>query len=291
MPRQVIQSKPLINVPDRLLRINDVSAITTLSKSAIRLWVVQGKFPAPCVLSSTISVWRLSQIQSWIDRNFDALIPEISSVDTTLHVTEQEKHATETNSPFLVPNLSGLQPVFSADSHPKNDKSTLAIAKSSDCVDWLHNFAPWSLAATITFKRSIKSQPINQIIAESALRYSLRVLDAHYFGKNGIKKGYCVASAAVIEWGPYGTHPHAHLALATPQGKTYEDIHEQFDHALERTQWINKEKKLIPYRDIGWANYMISKGSQNMVFSLMRKGCGPAPNYSSDIDTWEQAPA
>ena len=32
---------------NQLLRINDLTALTTLSKSCIKLWVAQGKFPPP----------------------------------------------------------------------------------------------------------------------------------------------------------------------------------------------------------------------------------------------------
>lgn len=56
--------------PDQLLRINDVAVLTTLSKSCINLWVAQQRFPEPVALSSTIKVWKLSQIQSWIDAQF-----------------------------------------------------------------------------------------------------------------------------------------------------------------------------------------------------------------------------
>jgi predicted DNA-binding transcriptional regulator AlpA len=52
---------------EQLLRIQGVSAATTLSKSCINLWVAQGKFPRPVALSSTVKVWRASQIQAWMD--------------------------------------------------------------------------------------------------------------------------------------------------------------------------------------------------------------------------------
>jgi len=58
--------------PDQLLRINDVAVLTTLSKSCINLWVSQKRFPEPVALSSTIKVWKLSQIQSWIDAQFSS---------------------------------------------------------------------------------------------------------------------------------------------------------------------------------------------------------------------------
>jgi predicted DNA-binding transcriptional regulator AlpA len=53
--------------PNQLLRINEVSAITSIAKSTIHLWVAQGKFPKPIPLSATIKVWKLASIQDWID--------------------------------------------------------------------------------------------------------------------------------------------------------------------------------------------------------------------------------
>jgi len=56
-----------------LLRINEVSATTSLAKSTINLWVAQGKFPKPITLSPTIKVWKGQQINDWVD----SLTPEI----------------------------------------------------------------------------------------------------------------------------------------------------------------------------------------------------------------------
>ena len=52
----------------QLLRIRDVSKLTTLSKSCIQLWVAQGRFPKPLTLSATIKVWRASQITEWLKK-------------------------------------------------------------------------------------------------------------------------------------------------------------------------------------------------------------------------------
>jgi prophage regulatory protein len=51
----------------QLLRINDVSKLTSLAKSTINLWVSEGKFPKPIMLSPTIKVWRPQQLEKWID--------------------------------------------------------------------------------------------------------------------------------------------------------------------------------------------------------------------------------
>ena len=52
---------------NRLLRINDVVKLTTLSKSCIHLWVAQGRFPAPITLSPTVKVWRFKHLIDWIE--------------------------------------------------------------------------------------------------------------------------------------------------------------------------------------------------------------------------------
>jgi len=60
-------------LPSQLLRISDVVALTTLSKSCVNLWVAQGKFPKPIALSSTLKVWRSSDLSDWIDMQFEGI--------------------------------------------------------------------------------------------------------------------------------------------------------------------------------------------------------------------------
>ena len=52
---------------DRLIRIEEVKKLTSLSKSSINAWVASGKFPRPANLSLTIKVWRYRDITDWID--------------------------------------------------------------------------------------------------------------------------------------------------------------------------------------------------------------------------------
>jgi prophage regulatory protein len=52
---------------NQLLRIKDVSDLTSIAKSTINLWVAQGKFPKPITLSPTIKVWRVQELLEWID--------------------------------------------------------------------------------------------------------------------------------------------------------------------------------------------------------------------------------
>jgi len=57
---------------DQLLRIEAASQLTTLSKSCINLWVVQGKFPKPTCLSKTVKVWRMGQLRAWMNDVFES---------------------------------------------------------------------------------------------------------------------------------------------------------------------------------------------------------------------------
>jgi prophage regulatory protein len=52
---------------NQLLRIGEVCQLTSVAKSTINLWVAQGKFPKPILLSPTIKVWKQSVLQEWID--------------------------------------------------------------------------------------------------------------------------------------------------------------------------------------------------------------------------------
>lgn len=52
---------------NQLLRIATVSELTTVAKSSIRLWVAQGRFPKPITLSPVVKVWRLADIDQWIE--------------------------------------------------------------------------------------------------------------------------------------------------------------------------------------------------------------------------------
>ena len=56
-----------VYAPNQLVRIEQVSKITTLAKSSINLWVAQGKFPKPIMLSPVVKVWIIADINNWIE--------------------------------------------------------------------------------------------------------------------------------------------------------------------------------------------------------------------------------
>jgi predicted DNA-binding transcriptional regulator AlpA len=62
-----MDNQVLVISDEQLLRIDDIVKLTTLSKSCINLWTAQGRFPKPASLSSTVRVWPMKEIRSWIE--------------------------------------------------------------------------------------------------------------------------------------------------------------------------------------------------------------------------------
>ena len=54
-------------MPTKLIKINDVTAMTGLSKSHLYALVQQGIFPKPVKLTERSSAWVESEVQAWID--------------------------------------------------------------------------------------------------------------------------------------------------------------------------------------------------------------------------------
>ena len=54
-------------IDNQLLNIEAVAKMTTLGKSTIRLWVAEDKFPRPLLLGSSKRVWRLKDVNQFIE--------------------------------------------------------------------------------------------------------------------------------------------------------------------------------------------------------------------------------
>ncbi|WP_373033563.1 helix-turn-helix transcriptional regulator [Sulfurovum sp.] len=53
---------------DRFIRIKEVMELTGLAKSTVWAWVASGRLPKGTKLSSRVTVWRESEIQTWIEK-------------------------------------------------------------------------------------------------------------------------------------------------------------------------------------------------------------------------------
>lgn len=136
---------------------------------------------------------------------------------------------------------------------------------------WLHSFAPWTHAVTFTFKRSnTKGQPINEQIMTDALRHFLRVLDRQCFRRSELSKGMVVPSAAVIGWGSFNDHPHAHLSLSKPPHLGLIEFTSFAVLAASKIDWLNHQKVFKSYVSEGWSSYLVDHGPKNIIESLLR---------------------
>jgi predicted DNA-binding transcriptional regulator AlpA len=54
-------------IDNQLLNIEAVAKMTTLGKSTIRLWVAEERFPKPLLLGSSKRVWRLKDVNQFIE--------------------------------------------------------------------------------------------------------------------------------------------------------------------------------------------------------------------------------
>ena len=52
---------------DRYMRVNEVAEMLSVGKSTIWAWCKGNKFPAPIRLSERVTVWRLSEIEEWVN--------------------------------------------------------------------------------------------------------------------------------------------------------------------------------------------------------------------------------
>lgn len=53
---------------ERYMRINEVIEMLSVGKSTVWAWVKADKFPKPIKLSEYVTVWKLSDIEEWVQQ-------------------------------------------------------------------------------------------------------------------------------------------------------------------------------------------------------------------------------
>ena len=53
---------------EKYLRINEVVEMLSVGKSTVWAWVKESKFPKPIKLSEYVTVWKLSEIEEWVQQ-------------------------------------------------------------------------------------------------------------------------------------------------------------------------------------------------------------------------------
>lgn len=251
--------------PDRLLRIADVVAITTLSKSCILLWVAQDRFPKPADPSSTVKVWRLSQVMAWMDELFTN--QSCTSRTEAIQAQDSAEIADEIQTQLRSEPKTVVEQLMQVPAkNCRKEKQDLHKEWSS----FIHGAAKWTTAITVTVKRFHNNQPVSSEHMRQALRHFLRRLDVLCLGGNKTKKGANVESVVVFGWGTYKDHPHAHLALVRPSELTNEEFLNHIEKAASSTEWLDRERKVHGYTSEGWSTYMVEHGPENLESTLLR---------------------
>jgi len=140
----------------------------------------------------------------------------------------------------------------------------------AELAHWIHTAAHWTVAATLTFKRAINGQAFNHEILHSSLRHYLLLVDRKFFTRSETKHNKFVESVVVIGYGPFQSNPHAHIAVAAPDGIDYTLLVRELNHTADKTIWINRERDFQPYSDSGWSEYMVDHDPENLILPLFR---------------------
>ena len=141
-------------------------------------------------------------------------------------------------------------------------------------ISWLKTLGNPTHAVTLTLKRYGQDTKLswNIPIIKKSTKVFLNILNKNVFGKYVKKNNQCVMSVVVIGTGTYNDHPHAHLALQTPEHLSWDEFTELIFKAIETTSWIDRKSTVKPYISVGWLEYMVDHGEEDLLIDL----CTPA---------------
>jgi hypothetical protein len=133
-------------------------------------------------------------------------------------------------------------------------------SERSQSICWLQTQANWTHAVTLTIHRPMNGHGTSKQEVERRCRLFLNRINRRIYKHGAKRKGFRIASVAFLGNGPYGDHPHVHLALQSPPDMP----HEAFDGLLcemaSTTKGLGKEFDIKTYRDEGWLGYMVDHG-------------------------------
>ncbi len=146
-----------------------------------------------------------------------------------------------------------------------------SVRVNAAVTEWLHSLCPWTLAVTVTHKRKDRrGLPISAGVLMQTARHFLARLNSACFGARRAKRGCTVGFAATYGHGAYGDHPHLHLTIAAPPGVDEKQLAVMVKTAVAQTYWLDRQKKIESYRDIGWIAYVTAHGTDNWIVDLTR---------------------
>jgi hypothetical protein len=146
---------------------------------------------------------------------------------------------------------------------------------NEELTQWLDSLAPWTHAATFTCKRtSVRNLSITEDIIIDTAKHFIRRVSLRCFGKRA-RRSQLLPVVVTFGWGSYGDHPHLHFCFALPEWMIFEEFSKILDEEANKTIWIDRQRCVKPYQDIGWMNYLIEHGTPNLIVPLITSSSSP----------------
>jgi hypothetical protein len=140
-------------------------------------------------------------------------------------------------------------------------------SRRNEIICWLKEHAEWTHAVTLTMHHPPESgHGISNPEVTRRCRLFLNRINRRIYSRHGTRrKGYRIASVAFLGNGPYGDHPHAHLALQKPPDMTTDGFDRLLKEMATTTKGLGQQFDIKPYRDEGWLGYMVDHGFEGLM--------------------------
>ena len=132
-------------------------------------------------------------------------------------------------------------------------------------IEWLKAHADWTHAVTLTMHRSEGGHGISNPEVARRCRLFLNRINRRIYKHGTKRKGFRIASVVFLGNGPYGDHPHAHLALQKPPDLSHESFNQILKVMARTTKGLGQQFDIKPYRDVGWLGYMVDHGFEGWI--------------------------
>ncbi len=139
-------------------------------------------------------------------------------------------------------------------------------ADRNEYAQWLHGLAEWRITFTLTFTK-IKATGDHRSVSSvvHTTRHLIRLINRGCFGHGAVRKGYCVASLYVVEFGYGGRHPHVHASISLPPDYDYHSMCRLIHEKARKLHSIDQQIHLQKYTDFGWLDYCLKTGSECLI--------------------------
>jgi hypothetical protein len=145
-------------------------------------------------------------------------------------------------------------------------------AARREYAEWLDGLGAWRIALTLTFTK-VKATGDHRSVSDvvQTTRHLIRLINRACFGHGAVRKGYCVASLYVVEYGYGGRHPHVHASISLPPDYDYRLMCRLIHEKARKLHSIDQQIHLQKYADFGWIDYFLKTGTDNLVLEDIRQ--------------------